>query len=167
MQDLQDFSEPPTEHPKLTAINAQLRERQEAQQAREKQVKTELVQKATSYLEDFYKVSRASFGATTPQSLYWSADKEQGVFVIERSFSGLGALIRLCPYPLSTYSIHTGVLAWFLLQPSLWNCSPKLLQAEQIRKPWTRKQALCRATPRIQLTGSVLPAKTDSISGHQ
>ena len=57
MQVLQDFSEPPAEHPKLTAINAQLRERQEAQESREKQVKTELVQKATGYLEDFYKVS--------------------------------------------------------------------------------------------------------------
>ena len=57
MQDPQDFSEPPAEHPKLTAINAQLRERQEAQEAREKQVKTDLVQKATGYLEDFYKVS--------------------------------------------------------------------------------------------------------------
>lgn len=53
---LQDFTEPQVEHPKLAAITAQLRERQEAQEAREKEVKTDLVQKAASFLEDFYKV---------------------------------------------------------------------------------------------------------------
>ena len=54
---LQDFSEQPAEHPKLAAITAQLRERQEAQETRERDVKTELVQKAANYLEEFYKVS--------------------------------------------------------------------------------------------------------------
>lgn len=54
MQD--DFQES-GEHPKLTAINAKLRERQDAQETREREVKTELVQKAANYLEEFYKVS--------------------------------------------------------------------------------------------------------------
>lgn len=56
MRQLQDFSAPPAEHPKLAAITAQLRERQEAQETREREVKTELVQKAANFLEDFYKV---------------------------------------------------------------------------------------------------------------
>lgn len=50
-----DFTEPESEHPKLTAINAKLRERQEAQENREKEVKTDLINKASTYLEDFYK----------------------------------------------------------------------------------------------------------------
>ena len=44
------------EHPKLTAINAKLRERQEAQGAHEREVKADSVKKASTYLEDFYKV---------------------------------------------------------------------------------------------------------------
>lgn len=56
----QDFSEEPTEHPKLKEINDRLRERQETQQAREQTVKTELIQKATSHLEKFYAVSLPS-----------------------------------------------------------------------------------------------------------
>lgn len=52
----QDPFQESSEHPKLTAINAKLRERQEAQETREREVKTELVQKAANYLEDFYKV---------------------------------------------------------------------------------------------------------------
>jgi len=50
-----EFAEPESEHPKLTAINAKLRDRQEAQESREKEVKTDLVKKASTYLEDFYK----------------------------------------------------------------------------------------------------------------
>lgn len=49
------FAEPESEHPKLTAINTKLRERQDAQESREKEVKTDLVKKASTYLEDFYK----------------------------------------------------------------------------------------------------------------
>jgi protein XRP2 len=51
----QDFAEPEGEHPQLRAINAKLRERQEAQESREKEVKADLVNKASTYLEDFYK----------------------------------------------------------------------------------------------------------------
>lgn len=54
---MQDPFQESSEHPKLTAINAKLRERQEAQETREREVKTELVQKAANYLEDFYKVT--------------------------------------------------------------------------------------------------------------
>lgn len=49
-------SAPPAEHPKLAAILAQLRERQEAQQAHEQRVKTDLVKQAAGFLEEFYQV---------------------------------------------------------------------------------------------------------------
>jgi len=61
MVGVQEFAEPESEHPKLTAINAKLRDRQEAQESREKEVKTDLVKKASTYLEDFYKVNNICF----------------------------------------------------------------------------------------------------------
>ena len=53
---VQGYGEPQGGHPKLAEINAKLRERVAEQEAHERKTKTELVQKATSYLEDFYKV---------------------------------------------------------------------------------------------------------------
>ena len=56
-QGVQDFTEPPAEHPKLKEINDRLAERQQSQQSREQSVKTELVGKASAHLEKFYTVS--------------------------------------------------------------------------------------------------------------
>lgn len=53
---MQDMTQESSEHPKLTAINAKLRERQEAQETREREVKAELTQKAADYLKEFYQV---------------------------------------------------------------------------------------------------------------
>lgn len=66
-----------SEHPKLTAINAKLRERQEAQETREREVKTELVQKAANYLEDFYKNRNSRVQSRSKQN----RDAEQGITI--------------------------------------------------------------------------------------
>lgn len=70
----QDAFQESSEHPKLTAINAKLRERQDAQESREREVKTELVQKAANYLEDFYKVSFPAFSHSESSSCHMLVD---------------------------------------------------------------------------------------------
>ena len=55
------------ENPKAAAVREQLRKRLSEQEEKERATKTELVQKAASYLEQFYEVSQGAIldGCTT------------------------------------------------------------------------------------------------------